>query len=136
MPNRWALCMLAQTQSMVREGKWRRREKERYRVGGKEGEKEAALGFASGRAHSSNIDSVLLFFLLFFFFFFFFFSSVRSPFTISLSVSLMQILENCTNSTHHFAKIFFFLNKILFFYILQKTGRLVLTVSPFLQQYL
>lgn len=55
--------MLAQTQSMVREGKVeRKRETELER---KRGKKEAALGFASGRAHSSNIDSVLLF--LFFF---------------------------------------------------------------------
>ena len=41
VPNRWALCVLAQTQSMVREGKWRGREKERDRVGEKEGEKRS-----------------------------------------------------------------------------------------------
>lgn len=40
------------------------RKRERDRVGEKGGKKEAALGFASGRAHSSNIDSVLLFFFL------------------------------------------------------------------------
>lgn len=66
----------------------RKRETELER---KRGKKEAALGFASGRAHSSNIDSLLLFC------FFFFFSSVRTPLvqlSLSLSVSLMQILEN------------------------------------------
>uniref|UniRef100_H2SI19 Nuclear factor 1 n=1 Tax=Takifugu rubripes TaxID=31033 RepID=H2SI19_TAKRU len=45
---------------MVREGKWRGREKE-TELERKRGKKEAALGFASSRAHSSNIDSVLLF---------------------------------------------------------------------------
>lgn len=45
----------------------------------KRGKKEAALGFASGRAHSSNIDSLLLFC-------FFFFSSVRTP-LVHLSLS-------------------------------------------------
>lgn len=82
----------------------RKRETELER---KRGKKEAALGFASGRAHSSNIDSVLLFC---FFFVFFSFSSVRTPLvqlSLSLSVSLMQILENWTNSTRRFAKVFF-----------------------------
>lgn len=64
----------------------RKRETELER---KRGKKEAALGFASGRAQSSNIDSVLLFL-----FFFPFFSSVRTPLvqlSLSLCVSLMQI---------------------------------------------
>lgn len=80
--------MLAQTQSMVREGKWRGREKE-TELERKRGKKEAALGFASGRAHSSNIDSVLLFFFSFY--------CVRSPhiqLSLSLYVSLVHILEN------------------------------------------
>lgn len=51
VPSRWALCALAQTQSMVREGKWRGTERKRETVGEKEGGKERRLqpGFASGR---------------------------------------------------------------------------------------
>ena len=55
----------------------RKRETELER---KRGKKEAALGFASGRAHSSNIDSVLLFC--------FFFSSSSPPSAPPLSSSL------------------------------------------------
>lgn len=63
-------------------------EEERDRVGEKEGGKEAALGFASGRAHSSNIDSVLLFC---------FFLLRAPPPHAALSLSLcesLHILEN------------------------------------------
>lgn len=64
----------------------RKRETELER---KRGEKEAALGFASGRAHSSNIDSVLLFC-----FFFLRPFPPRPDLSLSLSVSFVHILEN------------------------------------------
>lgn len=89
VPNRWALCMLAQTQSMVRDGKWRGRETERARVGEKEGERKKKL--RSGLpvvVHSlPTFTRSSCFFL--FFFFFFFFSFVRTtPPSLSSSPSL------------------------------------------------
>lgn len=52
---------------MVREGKWRGREKEGDRVGEREGRKKKLhSGLPAVVQHSSNIDSVLLFFFCFF----------------------------------------------------------------------
>lgn len=102
----------------------RKRETELER---KRGKKEAALGFASGRAQSSNIDSVLLF-LFFFFSFFFFFSSVRTPLvqlSLSLSVSLMQIrIEPIARAAlPTIFLLFFFPIKIFFLHIFANKQR-------------
>lgn len=95
----------------------RKRETELER---KRGKKEAALGFASGRAHSSNIDSVLLFC---------FFPPSVPPvqLSLSLSVSFVHILENWTDSTSCFANPFRLQDHFSFNFFADKGG--FLTIS-------
>lgn len=105
MPNRWALCVLAQTQSMVRDGKWRGREKERDRVGEKEGEKRSCT-----RVCQRSCTVFQHWFGPLVFVFFSLLLLCPHPPCPALSLPLRESYadQNWTNSTRCFASHFFF----------------------------
>lgn len=87
MPNRWALCMLAQTQSMVREGRWRGRETQSWRERGGKKKLHSGLPAVVHTLPTLIRSSCFVFFL-------FFFSSVRTPSSLSLSLSLRVLCRS------------------------------------------
>ncbi|MEQ2247390.1 hypothetical protein ILYODFUR_008857 [Ilyodon furcidens] len=106
--------MLAQTQSMVRDGKWRGRENGRARVGEKEGGKKKLHSGLPVVVHSlptfTRSSCFCFFFLLFFF------SSVRTPLVqlFSLSVTPLQIrIQPITRAV--LPTIFFIFHRNIFF---------------------